>query len=346
VRRIALRPDRSGRFRRYLNVVWFPLVVAMRVLFGKRYDVVMCSTAPPVLLGATVSWAARRRRAAFVYHCMDLHPEIGALSGEFANPILYRLMMRLEVAACRRAAVVVVLSEDMREAMTRRDPALADRVVVLNNFEIPDHDPSEATSPLPRTPGERVRVVFAGNVGRFQALDVVTRAVLGPDPLLDKLELVFMGDGAARRELEDLVAAAPASGRQRVRFLPHGTAASARALLDTADIGLVSLTPRVISYAYPSKTATYLSAGLPVLVLVEECSELARMVRDEGIGMLLPADEEGVREVLLRLISDDGRCLGAMSERARQVWQRDFSAARLLPRWSGLLDVSVKRELA
>src|SRR5215510_13900288 len=48
VRRVRMKPDRTSRGRRLLNVVWFPLVVWVRVLCGRRYDVVMCSTVPPV----------------------------------------------------------------------------------------------------------------------------------------------------------------------------------------------------------------------------------------------------------------------------------------------------------
>ena len=92
VRRIGMKPDRSGRGRKLLNLVRFPVLVFLRVLLGPRQDVVMCSTAPPVVLGALVAWAARLRGARFVYHCMDLHPEIGALSGEFRNPVLFRLL--------------------------------------------------------------------------------------------------------------------------------------------------------------------------------------------------------------------------------------------------------------
>lgn len=340
VRRISMQPDRSGRVRRLLNVVWFPLVVASRILRGRRYDVVMCSTAPPVLLGAAVSWAARRRGAAFIYHCMDLHPEIGALSGDFSRPSVYRLMMRLEVATCRRAARIVVLSDDMRDAVLRRDAALADRVVVLNNFDLPDYGPEKVTAPLPPRADDRVRIAFTGNVGRFQGLDLVTRAVLGDDPVLDRFELVFMGEGAARRDLEGLVAAAPPDRRHRVCFLPHGSAAAARALLHTADLGLVSLTPGVISFAYPSKTATYLSEGLPLLVAVEEDSQLARTVESDAVGARLPADEDAIRCVLVE-IAEDPAVLRGMSARARDVWRRSFSADELLPRWSQVLQGAI-----
>jgi glycosyltransferase involved in cell wall biosynthesis len=316
-------------------VVRFPLLVAWRILRGPAYDVVMCSTAPPVLLAAAVSWASRRRGAAFVYHCMDIHPEIGVISGEFRNSWVRRALTALDRAACRRAAVVVVLSNDMRNALLRREPSLADRIVVINNFDLPDFGAATEPSPLPVAP-ERLRVVFTGNLGRFQHLETIVSAVLEADGL-DDVELVLMGEGAAKAGLVRRVDDAPAARRVRVRFVGHGSPAMARALAETADLGLVSLTPGVISYAYPSKTATYLAASLPVLLAVEEDSELARTMVDRGVGVVLPLDVPGMRDVLVGLAShrDD---VAAMRPRAGKLWAEQFSADELLPRWDAVLE--------
>jgi len=336
VHRLDVRPDRSGGpGRRLMNLVRFSALVAWRILRGPAYDVIMCSTAPPVLLGAAVSWAARRRHAAFVYHCMDIHPEIGAISGEFANPWVRRVLLALDRAACRRAAAVVVLSGDMRRALLDRDPALAERVVVINNFELPDFGAAETQSPLPAEP-DRFRVVFTGNIGRFQALDTIVSAVLDGEDL-DDVELVLMGEGAAKTDLVQRVEEAPADRQGRVRFLAHGSPGEAQALAETADLGLVSLTPFVISYAYPSKTATYLAASLPVLVSVDPGSELARMVVEEGVGALLPGDAAGIRTTLADLASRRDE-LAAMRVRAHELWAKEFSIGETLPRWDDLLE--------
>ena len=343
VRRVCMRPDRTSRLRRVFNVVWFPLVVAFRILIGRRYDVVMCSTVPPVLLGWAVSVAAGVRRSSFIYHCMDLHPEIGRLSGEFSHPIVYRILHRMELATCRRAAAIVVLSEDMREAVLARDPDLARKLVVLTNFELPDFDGSDElpASPLP-TNAERLRVVFTGNLGRFQGLETITRAVLSPGRELADIELVFMGEGAAKPELQRMVEQAPSTVRSRVAFVPHGAPASVRALLATSDLGLVSLTPEVIRFAYPSKTATYLGAGLPVLVAVEPDSCLARTVEDAGIGGLLPVhDAAQTGRQLVRWLARREELPG-MSAAAKTVWAEEFAAERLLPRWNELLETVVR----
>lgn len=347
VRRIPMRPDRTSRWRRMFNVVWFPVAVGVRVLAGPRYDVVMCSTAPPVLLGWVVSLAARLRRARFVYHCMDIHPEIGRLSGDFARPWLYAALARLDLATCRRSAAIVVLSTDMRAALASRDPGLADRIVIVTNFELPDYQPGGETVTPPPKDLDRLRIVFTGNLGRFQGLPTLVRAVLADDPHADRIDLVFMGDGAVRSDLESLVAKAPPARRRRVTFIEHGTPAAVQRLLATADLGLVSLTPDVIRYAYPSKTATYLAAGVPVLAAVEPDSSLARLVVADRIGGPLSLTDETTTLQTLSEWVERRADLPQMSRRARAVWQRDYASDTLLPRWSTLLaDVAAGRRVA
>jgi len=230
-----------------------------------------------------------------------------------------------------------VISWYMRDALVRRDARLASRIVVLNNFEVPSFDDNaDVASPLPAQP-DRLRIAFTGNIGRFQGLDLVTEALLADDPALDGIQLVFMGEGAAKPGLEKLVHSAPASLRGRVQFVSHGTTDQARALLRTADVGLVSLTPSVIRFAYPSKTATYLSEGVPLLVAVETDSELTAMVTSEGVGCHLPMDDKSVVHSALVELLDRRADLPLMAVQAKRVWEREFSAEVLLPRWSQLL---------
>lgn len=344
VRRLPMRPDRGGLARRPRNMVRFSALAAWRVLTGPRRDLVMCSTAPQVLLGWAVSLAARVRRASFVYHCMDLHPEIGALSGEFAHPLVYRVLMRLDTAACRRAAAVVVLSDDMRDALLRRDSSLAGRIVVLNNFDLPEYGDPAAAPVLARD--DVVTVAFTGNVGRFQGLEEIVSAVLGDEPALGSVRLVLMGEGAAKAALAAAVAAAPADRRERVLLLPHGTTAEARAVMGVADWGLVSLAPKVVDFAYPSKTATYLSEGLPVLAAVEPDSALARDVVAWGAGRTLALDSVAtIRDGLVSLVHERER-LPELRACAREAWSREFAVEGRLRRWDALLADVSSREVA
>lgn len=269
-----------------LNFVVFPVQAAVRILMGPRRDMVMCSTAPQVTLAFAVSAAARLRGTAFVYHCMDLHPEIGRLTGDFANPVIYRVFAWMDRATMRRAESIIVLSNDMRATVVSRDSTLASKISVINNFALPEYSDSSESPLAPASPGV-TRIVFAGNLGRFQGLETAIDA-LRQLPAGPAVELVFMGEGKAKTGLQELAAGLEGTSGKRVVFLPHGSPAQAKALMRDAHFGLVSLVPGVVRYAYPSKTATYSIEGLPLLASCDQDSELAATVRDKGLGLAVP----------------------------------------------------------
>lgn len=336
VQRVRVVPEGGLLPGQFLNLLVFPLQVALRILVGPKRDMVMCSTAPQVTLGYAVAIAARIRRTKFVYHCMDLHPEIGRLSGEFANPVVFKILAAMDLATMRRAARIIVLSEDMRATVVSRDLQLASKVEVLNNFSIPEFS-EPAESPLPTPAPGTLRIVFTGNLGRFQGLETAVEA-LGGLSSGSPVELVFMGEGKAKKDLEALAGLRAGRPDVTVTFLPHGSPGAAKALMRTAHLGLVSLVPGVIRYAYPSKTATYAGEGLPLLVACEQDSELARSVRDQGLGLSVPVNDtaamaEAIEHGRIRLAEDRGqRWRDAVMEKARQ----EFNEEVVLNKWAAL----------
>ena len=152
----------------------------------------------------------------------------------------------------------------------------AARTEVLNNF-----DPWDLAVHAGRDPAADggLDVVFAGNLGRFQGLEHVVDLIRG---LTDepRLRWHFFGDGPLRTTLDEL-----AAGGAPVTLHGYRPAAEVADFVRTrADLGIVSLNEGVIRSAYPSKTLTYLRNGCPLLVLVEQDTELAQMVRDRAAG--------------------------------------------------------------
>ena len=320
------------RSARIVNTVLFSGLVAWRVLVG-GYDVVMTSTSPPVMLGWAASMASRVRGAAFIYHCMDVHPEIGRLSGDFARPGLYRRLLAMDTATCRRAVRVVVLSDDMAHAIRRRPRARSPITQVVPNIDLPVMEAEADTSGIPARIDGVFRLVFTGNVGRFQALDVVVDALSRPSA--KSVELIVMGDGSALSALRDQVAEKGLT--DRVHFLGHGNVATARALVAGSDLCLVSLMPGVEALAFPSKTMTYLAEGKPVLAVVQPDCQLSRWVRYEGIGFVASvSDVTQIADVLGGASAWDDR-FTSVQERARLRGPLLCPPEQILDDWSRLL---------
>lgn len=328
--RIPLSPERRDSWgRRLFNTCWYLGAIAALLLFRPRADVVLVATTPPVAPAWIVSVICRLRGSAFVYHYQDLHPESLALVGAIKQPWLVSLLARLDAHTSRRARMRIVLSEDMGRALRSRPGCEALDFRVLNNF-----DPTQGAD-VPdsaQLPGTGKRLLFAGNLGLFQGLETVVRAVasLGEQGFLS---LIFVGDGALKAKLQ---AASGAMLGRTIFFLDRCSPERAKSFMQAADFGLVSLAPNVIRYAYPSKVMAYLSAGLPLFVVVEGGTELANLIESEQLGLICaPGDPDALAAALLQL----GNLRMDRAEyrhRCRAVAAERFGASKLLAQWRSL----------
>lgn len=279
IRRVWVMPnEKEHPLRRVMNVVLYTWALFWTVL-RTRPDVVTAAAFPPVFAAWSASLAARLVGASFVYHVQDIHPEVSEISGDLmARWPVAPVMRWLDNQSLRRSAAIIVLSKDMADTLAARGLGTLP-VHVINNFELDSFGTAEPPPPALRKRAGKRRVIFAGNLGRFQSLPLLAEGVAHLFDSRPELELFFLGDGAALAELR-----ARWAGHPQVGFGPFLPFSQARELIQEADIGLVALMPGVYRVAYPSKVATYLSLGLPVLALVEPGSNLAWELTSKGYG--------------------------------------------------------------
>lgn len=300
VRRIwVLSEARRNPLIRAFNVLFYCIALFFHVL-RNRADVVTAGTFPPVLAAWSASLAARLSGARFIYHMQDIHPEVSAYSGGMLGRGLpARLLTRLDNQTLRRADAIVTLSADMAETLRAR--GLSDLPVHIINNPPLEADQADVAPPADlQKPEGVVRVIFAGNLGRFQNLPLLAEGVARCFDTHPELELMFLGDGVALPELK-----ARWGDHPKVRFAPFMPFAQARSVIAGADIGLVSLSPHIYRVAYPSKIATYRDLGVKVLALVEPESQMARELERSGWGGVVPAaaTPTAIAEALERLIA-------------------------------------------
>lgn len=327
-----LLPTEVGRpIWRIVNALHLGAYIMLRSMI-QRYNVIIVATIPPVLGGVFSALAAKLTRARFIYYCMDLHPEIGRLSGDFTNPRLFHLLLRLDDWSCSRAQPVLVHSEDMRNTLRRRTRGAQYRIEVMNNFALPTQRDNRAFKCEMAKDSVNLRLIYAGNMGRFQGLGVVLDAMAHIAHRKD-IELMMIGEGTAK---PDLVAQQQRI-QANVRFLDHQSTEIAKAMIKEADIGIVALVPEMYRYAYPSKTMTYLEQGRPIIAAVEPESELAKTMLAEGYGFSVPiGDAQALAELLVRL-ADEQSWKEPMSQSASAAFEKYFSASVVLAKWSKLV---------
>lgn len=329
VKRVSLfrEANRSVAYR-ILNMIYFPLRILLCIALGRKYDIVMASTAPPVVVGFAAALGSKLRGGEFFYHCMDIHPEIGALSGEFSNPLVFRVLRAIDTYSCNVAKHVIVLSSDMKKSLEDRPGIRKGNITVINNFSMPEHDQATPTDSSLLKRNGKFRVLFAGNIGRFQGLDVYIKAMAMLVAWSD-IELVFLGEGNALLSLQK-----QSQGLPNVKFIGHQSVGVARTIMRDADLGIVSLNKDIYRYAYPSKTMTYLDEGCPLLVSVEKESNLVSFLDEHQIGVSVDGGSpESIADVIVELWGDKDRQM-RMKENAKKVSEVIFSEKVVLNQWS------------
>lgn len=281
--RVGLFKENKKKFwNRAINVALFVTQLIFHCLFRfRRYDLMTVASFPPTVTAMVIRWLAWINGSKYLYHCQDIYPEIAQTTGLIKRKWLSDLALNIDRRTCKRATAIVALSGDMVKTLT--DRGVPDtNMHIINNFIIDKFDPSVTVDEsLQKTPG-KFRVLFAGNMGRFQNLDQLMAAA----NLLksnEEIQFFFVGAGAMENELKQQATDLELMDKT-VFFRPFQPLEKIMRVIHDADLAIVSLSPGVIDCAYPSKTMSYVEAGCRILALLEPSSEIAQLIVDKDLG--------------------------------------------------------------
>lgn len=325
--RVSLLPEHGRRIvLRAVNTILFAVQVFFQLLF-RRTNVVMIASTPPVIMAAVVRWASKIRKFKYVYHCQDIHPEAMNSVGALNDGYLYKLLVKIDVKNVNHALRTVVLSQDMKNTLVSRG-CDSSNIKIINNFIFEENGITNKGTCL--DPGT-FNILFAGNLGRFQNLELIVGAA---KKLVDipEINFIFLGDGVMKNHLQD---EAGDLVDKTVHF--NGKVDVGRALeyMAEADLGLVSIAKGVVNVAYPSKTMMYLSQGLPLLVLVGK-SEMADFVEVNELGVVTDTDSPEVLAELICELYEKRQELNSKKQIIKKLAINIFGAEKVLSDWKGM----------
>ncbi|HMJ78681.1 MAG TPA: glycosyltransferase [Iamia sp.] len=227
----------------------------------------------------------------------------------------------------RRADEVVCVEDDLRTRLVAHRCPLARTRVVLNGVAVPvDDEPAlrNLDAELGLDPAAPV-VVTVGSLVEAKAVDRVVRAARLVVESVPQAEILIVGDGPLRGELEAL--AATVVGPGRVRFL--GARPDVPVLLQRASVAVSTSRREGLSLA----ALETLAAGTPLVA--PDVGGMRRLLRS-GAGVLVddtePATVAAALVAVLRA-PDEGR---AMGEVGRELVTARHGRGRMLTDYEAL----------
>lgn len=311
-------------------------------LARQGFDAVFCYEVSPLTMALPALAVARRAGVPFTLYLTDLWPEnVEAVNG-IKNRKALNAIGRMAGYLYRRSDRILIPSRLFADSMQAwgADPA---RIVYWPQYAEDFYTPSAKATETPKAPTENKTsalppetldrsgfpVVFTGNIGVAQGLDVLIEAArLLAD--LPQVGFYLVGDGRARKDLEARVVAAGPGIADRIVFCGRVPGEKVPDYLARAGAALLTMAPDpVFSLYLPTKLQSYLASGLPILCAADGAAQ--QMVLDAKAGLAVPSgDAAGLAAAVRRMAAMPQEERSRMGLSARAYAEREFSKVRLM----------------
>jgi len=309
VRRWPVLRDRTGYVRGYLQYLSFDVPAFLRVLLGRRADVVVVE--PPPTTGAMVRLACAVRRVPYVYYAADVWAEASATTG--ASGLVVAVLRRVEGWAWDGARVVLAVSEGVASRVGRvarrtevvqvgngidttvfsreTEPGLGATAVAPG--EASDRPHPSATSPAGLQDLDPY-LVYAGTASEWHGAEVFVEAMRLVHRSHPDAVLVFVGQGA---QWDEIAAAAATLPDGTVRMLSRVAGPEAARWLRGARASLASVRPGTpYEFAFPTKAYASMACGTPVVY--SGGGVAGGQILASGTGWAVPQEPEAVAQAM------------------------------------------------
>ncbi len=308
----------------YLSFICSAIVFGPWLLRGRSFDAIFIFGVSPILQAIPAIFLGKIKRCPLILWIQDLWPESLSETGYVTHKGLLKVVEYVVGLIYRSMDLLLVQSK----AFITRVTNLAGPVPVIYypNFFLEEGSEILGSKSRIARFDCAFPILFAGNIGRAQAIEVV----LGAAALLNEVEdirIIMVGDGSQRewmlhevskRGLCNIISL----GQLPVEVMPAIMAQSAGLLVTLADKEIFRLT-------IPSKIQAYLAAGRPIVGCLNGAG--ADIINDAQAGIVVPAENTVALADAIRsmyLMSEKERL--TMGINGRRYYEENFSPEKLI----------------
>jgi glycosyltransferase involved in cell wall biosynthesis len=319
--RIPLWPRKKGALGLVINYISFVLSglwYMPKLIEGRQFDSILVFAISPITAVIPAISLKRKTGAHLVVWVQDLWPQSLSATGYVRSKLVLKLVGSMVSWIYAQTDTLLAQSH----AFVREIGKLAksDKIFFYpNSIESPILDPEAR-------PGEDMScfdsgfsVVFAGNIGKAQAIPTLIEAAT----LLSQsdCQLVLVGEGSMLDWAKHEVSALKLNnvhfiGRVESRCMPW--------VYQHSDALLVSLADKeIFSYTIPGKVQACFAAGKPIIASLN--GEAAEVVQSSGAGLATAAEDAAeLAKAILKIRNMSGADRQKMGMKGLKYFQDNF----------------------
>ena len=314
----------------YASFIVSGLVCAPWLLRRRTYSVIFVYGSSPILQALPGLFLGWLKRCPVILWVQDLWPDSLEATGYVHNPRILKAVEHLVRFIYRHADLLLVQSRAFESPVAKL--ASGTPIAYYPN-SVDAVFCAERVGAAPDIPGLKAAfpVLFAGNIGTAQAVEIIVEAaaLLRDHP---DIHFLVVGDGVKRDWLQEQVTV---RGLTSVSVPGSYPVAEMPGVLQQAAVLLVTLADRPAFRAtVPSKVQTYMAMGRPIVASLN--GEGARLVKEANAGLAAPAEDAGaLAQALLQLYRMAPAEREELGANGRRYFEMHFERSRLVDRLLG-----------
>jgi colanic acid biosynthesis glycosyl transferase WcaI len=334
----------NSSVKRAINYLSFTFSSTIFGIFKLKKPELVYVYHPPITVGITALILKRIWKVPYVYEIQDIWPDTLRATGMVNNKYLMRLIDRLCTIIYKNADRLTVIS-----------PGFKDKLISMGiNPEQIDviYNPCDETSNYPRKGNQQLakklklngkfNIIFAGNMGRAQALEAVLKSAELVQNNYPEIQFVFIGGGIDENRLRNC---AKDLNLNNTLFLERVPLSKIGDIIALADIALVHLKgDPLFKITIPGKTQTYMASSKPIIMGVE--GDAANLVIKANAGLAcIPEDPKSISDAVLKLYNLPKEELINLGKNGRKYYESELSLDVMFQKLNKVFDKAIKSYL-
>lgn len=305
---------------------YFSFVISSARTGNKKlgnFDYLMCES-PPLFLGYSAMYLARKKKAKLIFNVSDLWPESAEKLGVVNNKFLLKLAYNLEAKLYKKSALVTGQTQGICTSINERFPAVKTYWLpngVDLNYYNPETVKGEGWRKKNSFNESDVIFLYAGIIGIAQGLEIILKAAKNFTNN-SSVKFVLMGSGPEKEKLMNLK---NEWNLENVVFLDAVTKKEMPGILKEINAAVIPLRKLDLFLgAIPSKIFENLSMEVPVILGVDgEARDL--FIKQGKCGLYFEPENEESLTVAINQIIENKNEASMLGKNGRNFVDKHFN---------------------
>ncbi|MGP3778023.1 glycosyltransferase family 4 protein [Halanaerobium saccharolyticum] len=327
--RIPLVPRGNNSLMLSLNYLSFVLSGFFWKLFSKiNADYVFIFEVSPMTQALPGVWYAKKNNIPCYIYVQDLWPENVEIVTGISNKFVINTLGKMVDYIYSNCDKIFTTSESFVNSIKQRGVS-EEKVEFWAQYAEDFYQPLPKSNIKEIPDDDKLNIVFAGNIGEAQGLDVLPDAAkILKNGNEENIRFNIIGDGRYKETLIKIIA--EKNVENYFNFIPRQPAKKIPKFMSANNIAFLSLSDDpLFEKTIPAKLQSYMACGMPIIASAG--GEVEKIISDSDSGLVsVSGNAEKLAENIIELLNLSEKELNQLSSNSLKYYQENFDKEMLL----------------